>query len=142
MWLGAEVSVYRWWYWVLILYLVITITGIAVLIFRTYVPDWRQYTTDNFYNIIWRWGYDGRDGFVYHPAPFCPQCDRGLELGKEANSMRAGYDVPDTLSCRQHGVIHTFDGPYERFERIIKDEISRKLRNGDWKAVIEQGTRS
>jgi hypothetical protein len=142
MWLGTEVAVYRWWYWVLILYFVITIIAIAVLIFQSHIPDWKQYRADTFFDIVWRWDFDGRDGFSYHITPFCPRCDRGLELGKQEDSMRAGYDVPDTLSCRHHGVIHTFAGPYDRLERIIKDEVLRKLRNGEWKTVVEQTARS
>src|SRR6266446_8317857 len=36
-------------------------------------PNWRQYTQDLFFDIMWRWSYFG--GEIQRPVPFCRHCD-------------------------------------------------------------------
>jgi len=137
-WLGAPVPVYRWWYYALWLYLISTLLGIIYLVLKTHYLNPRQYTQDTFFDVVWRWQYADRDGFIYNLAPFCPHCDRHLQAGNEDASTRGRYEVHDTLECREHGLIYRTPKPYSEFEQIVKDEIMLKVRNGRWKGVVER----
>ena len=147
IWTVGITPVYRWWYSVLLLYLIATLAGLAYMLFKRYAasPGERQpeiqphqYAQDIFFQAVWRWKYSQRGDDIEALTPFCPQCDRTLERGRADTSTRGWIELHNTLECREHQVIYATYEPYARFKEIIKDEIRLKLRNGAWKQVVER----
>jgi len=137
-WLVADVTLSRWWYWLLTLYLVGTLAGLGWLLMKHLVlePRASEYTKDIIYGLVWRWRWGKED--IYSLAPFCPHCDRQPTLSRCDDRLSQPYELKFDFIYRDHGPVHRISGTYQEFEEQVKDEIRLKLRNGTWKQVARQ----
>jgi hypothetical protein len=144
LWLTAEVSVYRWWYWILMLYLIGTLLAAAALWVKFKqldpIPRPTEYTVDQVFGVVWRWRW-GSDHKIYNLTPFCPKCDRPLTVERSDSLNLMPGDYRFDISCRQHGMIQRISPPYDQFNETAQDEILLKVRNGGWKQVVLENRR-
>ena len=129
-------AVPNWW---LIGGLGIAIVGVLVIVVIAILsseqprePTWPQYREDSFFGLIWRWQYE-RDGVVGPPVCFCPACDRQLTV-----TELQMYPTIYGLNCAVHGELYRHTGDINDFQRNAAFEVQRKLRNGEWKTVVER----
>lgn len=133
-WLGASVPVWRWWYYLLIVWLSMSVAIYARRWWRSRIRL-EHYTTDTLGGIVWRWKMlDGKPRSI---TPHCPTCDRELRLKKTDldtwTDEYSGFDLNCPAQCyRQH-----VDGYTSLFDDRIEGEIELKIRNGKWRAVVE-----
>jgi len=133
LWMTADVTVYRWWYWMLMVYLIGTLLGLGAMVIKIKlldpIPRITEYTMDKVFGVVWRWRW-GSDHGIYSLSPYCPHCDRALTVERfDAFNLMPG-DLWLDISCRKHGMIHRISLPYDQFDKIVKDEIYMKVRNG------------
>jgi len=101
-------------------------------------PSWRDYLTDNFFGIKWRWAY-ASSGQINNPLGYCPGDDTLLVYRKEyaGGSMFMGESHAITLHCETCG--RQF-GPFEGNDTYlcakVERQIDRKVRNGEWKSAF------
>lgn len=96
-------------------------------------PNWRNYTSDMFFNLRWRWRYAA--GHIESLATYCPHCDYQIfpqEVGAYNFARRLGYSCD---SCRRNlteldETIHSLESKVERF-------IQQKIRNQSWHSKAE-----
>lgn len=94
-------------------------------------PTQFDYIKDTFFGLLWRWSYSGRE--IIHLACFCRTCDRQCQL-QQVDTWPIVYSV----NCNVHGEQHRFTGEPQQLLHDAKIEIQRKLRNGEWKEVVER----
>ena len=112
-----------------------TVVVVVVLTWRRIFPassniiDWKNYRTDNFFGLRWRWNYfDG--GQIYEIHTFCPHCDFQV-YAEDASAYRAIDRIAFRCdSCGQR--LGEFDEPYQTLEHKVKRFIQQKIRNGSW----------
>lgn len=94
-------------------------------------PTEFDYKKDAFFNLVWRWRY-GTGGAIQSIACFYRACDRQCQL-QGVGTWEPEYAV----MCNVHGEQHRFVGEGEQLLHDARIEIQRKLRNGEWKSVVE-----
>lgn len=96
---------------------------------RSTASSWKNYTTDFFFGLRWRWRYRG-EGLIYDMHTFCRHCDFQV-YAQDVSS----YRVIDHLafrcdSCGCH--LAEFQEAYASIESKTKRFIQQKIRNGTW----------
>lgn len=100
------------------------------------VINWHDYTTDNFFNTIWRWNY--RTDKITDLSPFCSHCD--FRVFPQSNDM---YDSSISLSCGNCStLLKRFEKSYDQVERDVMLKIDHNLRTGKWKDIVEPNQES
>lgn len=97
--------------------------------------QWTDYTKDRIFGLVWRWCYVG--GVIEQLVSFCPHCDYQVYP-----SNASGFAAVDriTFKCESCGrQLGTFDESVSYFESRVKRTIQQKLRNDDWKTIVETG---
>ncbi|MBE3040070.1 MAG: hypothetical protein IMZ62_14830 [Chloroflexi bacterium] len=103
-------------------------------------PSWRDYTEDCFDGIIWRWQYSHMGGAIIGLWCFCPQDDTALVCFQ---GPRFAVERETSYRCERCGQdFVTLQGQSrEDIKGTVERQIDRKLRNGEWKAVVESQRR-
>jgi hypothetical protein len=125
----------NWLIGVLALFAIATIAVLCVLIWQkishstSNVIDWRNYKTDNFLGLRWRWSYF-KDGGIYEMHTFCPNCDFQV-YAEDASAYRAVDRISFHCdSCGQR--LGEFNESYASLESKVKRLVQQKIRNGSW----------
>jgi len=92
-------------------------------------PEWINYTQDTFFGVVWRWRYDNES--VERVASFCPNDDMQLLSGR---SYPGGACEIDCDECQKS---YRFDKDYPTTINVVKAQIDRNIRNGDWKKAAQ-----
>jgi len=132
-WLTTGHGIFGWH-----LALIILLAGAAIFggCFAGYVYltayHWKNYRSDMFFGVNWRWHYMGSS--INNPVPFCPQCDTQLVVEEKINFHGILSHVERTnYLCDHCG--HPCGSQPETFsktlERVIR-QIDRKLRTNEW----------
>ena len=131
----SPTSLLNWIIGVLGLLAAPTIIGLLAIIWQKIFPssssatDWRNYTTDKFFGLRWRWRYFG-DGKIYDVHTFCPHCDFQI-YAEDASAYRAVDRITFRCdSCSQR--LGEFDEPFASLENKVKRFVQQKIRNGSW----------
>jgi hypothetical protein len=120
---------------------VLMVIGIAVSMhqpeknpFDNLVPiaglGWRTYTTDDFYQIRWRWRY--RDGEITDLMAFCPPCDYQMAPIGLMNEVSFHCD----LCARNYNIR---ESSWDSLRNIIQRRIQQKLRAGTYSKSQSSG---
>ena len=131
----SPTSLSNWIIGVLGLLAIPTIIALFALIWQKIFPsssshtDWRNYTTDTFFGLRWRWRYfDG--GQIYDVHTFCPHCDFQV-YAEDTSTYRAVDRITFRCdSCSQR--LGEFDEPFASLENKVKRFVQQKIRNGSW----------
>jgi hypothetical protein len=92
-------------------------------------PSWRDYTTDIFFGLRWRWRYFS-DGGIDEPHTFCPHCDFQV-FPQDVSAYRVVDHITFRCdSCGRH--LAEFEESFASLENKIKRFIQQKIRNGTW----------
>jgi hypothetical protein len=92
--------------------------------------DWNSYTTDNFYDLRWRWKYS-TDRYPLGLTSFCPYCDFQV-YPKNISAFRVVDHI--AFSCESCGrQLGEFEESYEALENKVVRFIQQRLRNNTWK---------
>jgi len=128
--------------WIFIVILFLLALPTIVRIIRTFIPKTEElgpsakdYTTDNFFGVLWRWSYLYSDDL----AGFCPNCQTRLVIRREY-----GYGDGDKTSfycetCNKNRA--TLDGDRQFAFGTVWRQIERKINTGKWKEVVEMKKR-
>jgi len=131
----SSISVPRWLFYPLVVVsLVCVIVGIVKL-FGKKDPR-RQYTSDIFHGMNWRWYLDGN----LHPHNlrcFCPEDSTRLVYSNDSLWERSATFHCETCG-RRWGPI---DGNQHDAIAMIERQIERKINTGEWKQVVEDHDR-
>ena len=101
-------------------------------------PSRDDYTEDEFDGLVWRWHY-GFGGSIESPWCFCPVCDSVLVYSEEGGSMYEERRPAVHFTCEVCRVRRgTLDGDRAYIVARIRRLIDRKLRVGEWLAVVAQ----
>ena len=97
-------------------------------------PPWIRYTEDVFDGLRWRWEYSGKN--PKHFYPYCPNDDTKFNIDE-----RAGIFDPTTTflicdTCRREW--GPFKGFFHNYQEKIYRQVELKIRNGEWKKVMEE----
>lgn len=116
-----------------------TIIVLLILIWQKIFPstantkDWRNYGTDKFFGLRWRWRYFA-DGQIYDMHTFCPHCDFQV-YAADASAYRAVDRIAFHCdSCGQG--LGEFNESFESIESKVKRFVQQKIRNESWVAEI------
>lgn len=127
----------NWLLGILILLSVYTAAKILSAIFRKDTgPSRDTYTEDIFDGLVWKWRY-GFDGSIHDPWCFCPECD-GILVYSEDYKSDWSHEQIMNLTCEH---CRTRKGSLSGHRAYNVDRIrrliDRKIRVGEWKAVVE-----
>jgi hypothetical protein len=96
-------------------------------------PSWRDYTSDVFFSIRWRWEYTLYQPKVVHLHAICPVDCTPLVF----NDM-GGFGRETSFACetcgQTFGPIH---GSHEYIKGSVERRISGKVTSGSWKQSVE-----
>jgi hypothetical protein len=92
--------------------------------------SWREYNHDLIFGMCWRWGYSSSNADIERLWCFCPHDDTELiSEGIHSQSFRCE-------TCKRKF------GPFEDSQGdlfgMVKRQIHRKLRSGEWKPIVEK----
>ncbi len=100
-------------------------------------PSKHDYVEDHFDGLVWRWSYDF-SGAIKEPWCFCPACDSMLVYSEEPGDSYVGKRAFVHFTCEVCGVRRgSLEGDRRYIVARIQRMIDRKLRVGEWRAVIE-----
>jgi hypothetical protein len=136
-WLGSSQSVPTWLLCLLVLLSVILVTTVWLKIrAANRGPSRDDYTEDEFDGLVWRWHY-GFSGSIENPWCFCPSCDSILVYREDSGDVYVGRKPTVHFTCERCGVHRgTLDGDRAYIVARIQRLIDRKLRVGEWHAVV------
>jgi hypothetical protein len=121
--------------WLIILvspFIIATLLRIFATIRRSNVKrlTWREYKEDDIKGMKWRWNYGYYSGDIHDISCFCPSDDTQLIYEHFGSKVVFHCETCD----RRFG---PFDGNINYFSGRIQRQIHRKIRTGDWKAVVQ-----
>ena len=127
----SSVSVPVWILAVLILAAIGFVVLFATLVWvnRPQGETWRNYTTDEFYGIKWRWRYF-QDGSMSEPLPFCTECDFQLNPSQAGAFAAASHWVYQCEDCGH--LCADVQESFVELEDRVKRQVHRKIRSGEW----------
>jgi hypothetical protein len=129
VWLGGDVVLYRWWYYVLLLVFVgvLLLSGVMAVVnwfAARDVPDPNaDFTELRLNGVVWRWRWN--DGAPSQLMPYCPRCDRAVTLLSNDYSR---FDDQRIVHCQQCGNIGELYGTQRQIERQVQIEIDHTIR--------------
>lgn len=112
-----------------VLLLLVSLAWLTVFPKKSSPISWRDYTTDIYFGLRWRWKYLD-NGRIYNTHTFCPHCD--FQIYAENTSS---YSVIDRIgfkcdSCESY--LGEFDESLDSLESKTKRFIQQKIRNNTW----------
>jgi hypothetical protein len=116
----------------------VALVAFILLRLRAIRPDWRSYTQDEFFGVIWRWRYTSQGG-VADLIPFCPACDTLIRPARQ--DPPAGYYSSEWPYHTRFGCDHctakpsVTKGSIDTIHDKIIRQIDRKLRNDEWRQI-------
>ncbi len=119
-------------YLVVILPLVIFLMAIflVVLLFKIFEPNFKSYRADMFYDMLWRWRYEGDE--IIDLWCYCPKCGTMLHVDDENCKATANlgekitFFICDTCNEQEMGRFRGGDRQYVL--KVITREILAKIR--------------
>ena len=101
-------------------------------VFRSEQPSlsWRNYTTDIYFGLRWRWRYFD-DGQIYDTHTFCPHCDFQVYSRDVSFYSAIDHIAFHCDSCGRH--LGEFQESLASLESKTKRFIQQKVRNGTWR---------
>jgi hypothetical protein len=94
-------------------------------------PSGRDYTTDIFFGLRWRWTY-GTSGQIHEAHTFCPHCDYQVYAQDVSPYRVIDHVAFHCDGCGRH--LGTFDESFNSLEDKVKRFVQQRLRNGTWAA--------
>jgi hypothetical protein len=94
-------------------------------------PDWRYYNQDEIMGMHWRWRYSPYNADIEGIWSFCPDDDTELVYLKGYSQVSFRCET-----CKKQ--FGPFEGDLAYMLEMVKRQIRRKLRTGDWKAIVER----
>ncbi len=140
-WLGSllttTVPIQVWLLFLLSALALLCVVGIVLLFVATRettiaATDYTRYTQDCFGGLVWRWRWSA--GHILDLLPYCPADDTLLILG---DGWAGSYTDLYCETC-QKMVSSIPRGDYGYFKSSIMRQIDRKVRNGEWKQIVEK----
>jgi hypothetical protein len=132
------------WTWLLIVLVLLSLILICAVGYRFYQsvrqPSSSDYTKDFFDGLVWRWHY-GYGGGIRDAWCYCPQCDGVLSYSVKdvAGVHEIGCRWATDLFCDHcNRRVSTLDGDQNNIVHRIRRLIDRKIRVGEWQAVVAQ----
>jgi hypothetical protein len=126
LWTVAKTQVPNWLLIVLSI-LALGFVGCVILITMMVrdkpTVDFLSFTTDTFFEMKWRWVYEGRH--IENLVPFCPKCDFQI-IPKRTGHRAASQVLYECDDCSSF--VHVIDLPPEEIEDRIIRLIQKKLR--------------
>jgi hypothetical protein len=99
--------------------------------------SWKEYTSDNFFGIKFRWGYNNIDNSIDWICCYCPSDDTELIINRDRYNL-----VFKCETCgKEYEPIEVYNGKYIYFSNFIdrvKRQIIRKIDTGEWEIVVEK----
>jgi hypothetical protein len=134
----ASTEVSNWLLGILVLGCGATLVGLSLLIvsvFREQPDPLRDYHTDCFLSMIWRWKY-ASSAEIYDLIPFCPNCDFQI-----VPRFAGAYRIVERYSfhcedCRLFTLER--DEYFDDTLLIVKRSIHKKIRSGEWLSSISK----
>lgn len=135
----AYTPVPNWLLTVLSLSAILTLCFLLLVIFPAReTPDWRSYTSDNFFGILWFWQFSaGGQLYAEDIQPRCPKC---LSVLEPAYDMHYKVTTEFAFVCDHCDFKRQFFDLHDLRRKIIK-EVDRKIVSGEYKSVLAQKTR-
>jgi hypothetical protein len=101
-------------------------------------PRWRGFTEDVVMGLRWRWRYSAdADAEMWDLHAFCPTCDFQL-FPKDVGPYR--YPPVVMYPCENCGFqSQLFDLPSGELESLVRRQVQRKIRSGEWKNTVPHG---
>jgi hypothetical protein len=90
---------------------------------------WRDYKEDDIMGMKWRWNYGYYSGDIHDISCFCPSDDTQLIYKNWGSKVVFHCETCD----RRFG---PFEGHLNYFFGRIQRQIHRKIRSGEWKAIV------
>jgi hypothetical protein len=113
------------------LFLAVAIAWASIFPAKAQAPSWRDYTTDIYFGLRWRWRYSS-DGGIYDAHTFCPHCDFQV-FPQDVSSYRVIDHIAFRCdSCGRH--LAEFQESFASVENKTKRFIQQRIRNGTWSA--------
>lgn len=113
------------------LILAIAIAWTSIFPTRAQSPSWREYTTDVYFGLRWRWQYS-TDGAIYDTHTFCPHCDFQV-FPQDVSSYRIVDHI--AFHCDSCGrKLAEFNESFASVENKTRRFIQQRLRTGTWDA--------
>jgi hypothetical protein len=126
--------------WLLAILIIVSLGSLIIFLIawiQTILVPWREYTEDLFDGMIWRWVHLKNNPIK--PWPYCPidntmlSCIQNQRLDKPTTSY-----ICETCN-RKWG---PFEGHIDYNQGRICRYIDRKIRNEEWKQVVENKRKS
>lgn len=131
--LGTDLSIPRWWYWILIIVLVSVCSYACFIgVRRRFSSTYWSYTKGIFGEIVFRWQWSKVGAFAegqpYKIKAHCPNCDLAFEQKTKIQSMAAlaAKDPPERYYwCKDCKLEFAYISVEEAKERIMKVKRER-----------------
>jgi hypothetical protein len=133
--LVQQTSVPNWLLGLLVVIAVVfTLRAVGAVIRRR--PNWRSYTEDTFFGLVWRWRYSIviGEGIPVDLTSFCPYCDFQVHH-EPASGHRAVEGI--AYHCDGCGrALGTVNESVFSLHNKVERLIQQKLRNGAWTTSV------
>jgi hypothetical protein len=105
---------------------VLLVAGLIVILWKAKKEaqnssEWLSYTSDNFYELKWVWGYEGRE--VVLRAVECPRC--GFRLNPASSSQ---FSSRVSFYCDNCGRTIPVEYSWQELQSVVRRLIELKLR--------------
>lgn len=132
---NSKVTIPIWLLGVLVIgsLLFVAVVVLVLLDSRRARLTWKDYRTDTFHDMVWRWGYGSTPSEVEGLCCFCPHDDTQLVYSEE-------YDRTSFVCETCHKRFGPVPGDRFHVLSMVTRQIHRKLRTGGW--VLELRRRS
>jgi hypothetical protein len=126
--LGANLSIPRWWYWILLFVLVFVLFYTCLKIYRWKSSSTYWYYTQDVFDVVsfrWQWSKIGSysEGEPCKITAHCPNCDLTLESKKKPQTcleMQQGKRSESYYFCKDCKLEFAFSKIDDAKERIMK----------------------
>jgi hypothetical protein len=135
--LAATSAVPRWLLAILG-FCALVVALVTCLLIRDFCfSKWRQYRSDTFDRVEWRWEYSWR-GVILYLRPHCPGCQCRMVPTEYRDGNWQPFVRFDCDSCkRKYGPL---EGPYRQLAESIERRIDHKLQTDEWSKVVTAKT--
>lgn len=136
----ASTSVPNWLLLILCICAVMVTIALGAICWAATRPStesksWRQYTTDNFFNLKWHWSL-GRDGDIYNLFPCCEGCEYQVTPTETYHGFDSErHTAFECDACNRDRVL--IKGSQYEIESKVQRFIQQKLRTGSWVDAVD-----
>ena len=124
-WLADATTVANWQLLILGLLALAAPTWLTVVVLRRLTPAWRRYREDHFLGMRWRWDY--KNSQPQNVRCYCPEDDTQLTYHYSQTDNEVIFRCE---TCER--IYGSFAGDVSYVRGVIRRQIQRKLRTGEW----------